>query len=354
MRTFAPGRVNLIGEHTDYNLGFVLPIAIDLGCEATAEPDAEGRLVVRSRNRNETRSWEIRTLDSAEPAGDWTDYVVGVARLIPDLAATRLSVESNVPTGAGLSSSAALEVSTALALGARERGVDLARLCRRAENEFAGVPCGILDQYSSVAGVEAAAILIACRSLESRPVRLPAGVAIFAINSMVKHDLGVSAYSNRVRECTEASQILGVPSLREANIAMTETISDPLVRRRARHIVTENQRVLDFVGACERQDVDALGQLFFASHSSMRDDYEISCPEIDFLVETARRIPGIIGARMTGGGFGGCTVNLVREDIAKAASEILRDAYHRQYGLRAEIYHVHPSAGAQILEGKKS
>ena len=349
MKTFAPGRVNLIGEHTDYNLGFVLPIAINLGCEAVAEPSADGRLTVHSRNRDETRSWLTATLAAAKPSGDWTDYVVGVARLIPGLRPVHLTVSSNFPTGAGLSSSAALEVSSALALGSQERGVELARLCRRAENEFAGVPCGIMDQYASVAGVEGAAILIDCRSLESRPVQLPPGVAIFAFNSMVKHDLGVSAYSERVRECAEASRFLGIASLRDATLAGAESIPDPTVRRRARHIVTENQRVLDFVHACDRNDTSMLGELFFASHRSMRDDYEISCPEIDFLVDTARQIPGIIGARMTGGGFGGCTVNLVEQDKAQQAAATLRDLYHQKYGFHAEVYHVHPSTGARII-----
>ncbi len=350
MKTFAPGRVNLIGEHTDYNLGFVLPIAIDLGCEAIAEPSSEPTLTVHSRNRNETRSWPIAALASAKPSGDWTDYVVGVARLIPALQPVHLTVSSNVPTGAGLSSSAALEVSSALALGAQERGVELARLCRRAENEFAGVPCGIMDQYASVAGVAGAAILIDCRSLESRPVQLPPGVAIFAFNSMVKHDLGISAYSQRVQECAEASRFLAIASLREATLPAAESIPNPTVRRRARHIVTENQRVLDFVHACDRHDVPTLGNLFFASHQSMRDDYEISCPEIDFLVDTARHIPGILGARMTGGGFGGCTVNLVEHAKASQAADTLRNLYHQKYGISAEVYHVHPSAGARILD----
>ncbi len=352
MNSFAPGRVNLIGEHTDYNLGFVLPIAIDLGCQAESRPVADDRLQVYSRNRNESRAWRIAALPDLQPAGDWTDYVAGVARLIPGLRPAHLTVESNVPAGAGLSSSAALEVSTALALGARERGIELARLCRRAENEFAGVPCGIMDQYASVAGVEGAAILIDCRSLESRPVKLPAGISILAVNSMVKHELGASAYRDRVRECAEAAHELGISSLREANEEMTRRIADPSIRRRARHVATENRRVLDFVKACDYNDLETLGQLFFESHASMRDDYEISCPEIDFLVESARRIPGVIGARMTGGGFGGCTVNLVRSGFEAAFRESLGDSYRRAFDISCEIYPMRPSTGARLIEGK--
>ncbi len=353
MTFFAPGRVNLIGEHTDYNLGFVLPIAIDLGCRATAEPLAAPRLEVHSVNRHETRRWDLASLHEVAPSGDWSDYVLGVARLLPGLSATRLTVDSNVPTGSGLSSSAALEVSSALALGAVQRGIDLARLCRRAENEFVGVPCGIMDQYASVAGVEGAALLIDCLSLEIRPVPLPSGLSILAVNSMVKHELGASAYSDRVRECSQAASSLGLPSLREATPAQVETIADPLIRRRARHIVAENQRVLDFADACAAGDRDRLGLLFAASHLSMRDDYEISCPEIDFLVEAAGRAPGAAGSRMTGGGFGGCTVNLVRTGFEDAFEASVRQAYQGRFGIRCDVYRVRPSAGARPA-GKKS
>ncbi len=352
MTFFAPGRVNLIGEHTDYNLGFVLPIAIDLGCRATAEPLDSPRLEVHSVNRHEVRHWDLAALPDLVPSGDWTDYVLGVARLLPGLAPTRLTVESNVPTGSGLSSSAALEVSSALALGAAERGIDLARLCRRAENEFVGVPCGIMDQYASVAGVEGAALLIDCRSLEIRPVPLPSGLSILAVNSMVKHELGASAYSDRVRECNEAALSLGLSSLRDATAAQVESLDDPLIRRRARHIVAENQRVLDFAEASAAGDRQRLGRLFAESHLSMRDDYEISCPEIDFLVEAAGRAPGAAGSRMTGGGFGGCTVNLVQAGFEEAFEASVRQAYRDRFGIRCDVYRVRPSAGARQIDKK--
>ena len=344
---FAPGRVNLIGEHTDYNLGFVCPIAIDLGCVAAAAPSGDGTLRVHSMNRNETREWSVETIGREEPTGGWSDYVLGVARQIPDLKPVNLLVSSDVPTGSGLSSSAALEVSSAMALGARETGVELAKLCRRAENEFVGMPCGIMDQYASVAGIEGAAVLIDCRSLEIRPVRLPEGISILAVNSMVQHELGATAYRTRVEECNAAAAEIGVASLREATIEQVERLCDPVIRRRARHIVTDNQRALDFAEACAEGDISDIGRIFAASHRSMREDYEITCEEIDFLVEAAEATPGVVASRMTGGGFGGCTVNLVRAGEEAEVERELKKRYQDHIGILCEIYRIRASAGAR-------
>jgi len=352
----APGRVNLIGEHTDYNLGFVLPIALDLETRIHTVPSDDGRLHVRSMARGETRSWPVADLGSLAATGHWSDYVVGVAaQLIRagfDIPALAMTIESTVPEGAGLSSSAALEVASALALlqGRESDALEIAHLCRRAESDFVGMPCGIMDQYVSLFGQEGAATLLDCRSLQSEAVPLPAGVAVVAVNSMVKHSLGQSSYRTRVAECAAAAEALGVDSLREATRDnVLAAVMDETVRRRALHVATENQRVLDFAVAARAGDPASMGRLFLASHRSMRDDYEISCPEIDFLVDTATALPGFHGARMTGGGFGGCTVNLVAPEAVPTFTEAIRRAYLEAFGVRPEVILCVPARGAGEL-----
>ncbi len=351
----APGRVNLIGEHTDYNLGFVLPIALDLECRTAAAAGSDGVLRVWGDNVGQARAWPVETIGQAQPAGDWSDYVMGVARELVRagyaVPATNLAIHSTVPVGAGLSSSAALEASVALALldGRPIERVELARLCRRAENDFVGMPCGIMDQFVSVFGQANAAIRIDCRTLEHEAVPLPAGVAIVAVNTMVKHELGQSAYRQRVAECAEAARTLGVGSLREAASRDVEAAADrlaPHVLRRARHITGENERVGAFVEASRRSDLEEMGRLFVASHRSLQHDYEVSCEELDFLVDAALAIAGVYGARMTGGGFGGCTVNLVRPEAAAAFEQALAAAYERRFGMAPQFYACRPAQGA--------
>jgi galactokinase len=354
----APGRVNLIGEHTDYNLGFVLPIAIDFATWAVVAPNDHGQLRVRSESLNETREWAINNMSCLPPAHDWTDYVIGVARQIPHLAALDVLIYSTVPVGAGLSSSAALEVSVALALGSDARGIELAKLARRSENDFVGNPCGIMDQYVSVCGRAGSAIKIDCRSLEHEAVTLPTGVSIVVVNTMVKHELSGSAYRDRVRECAEAVEAIraggnpDVASLRDANLGQLDLISDPVVKKRARHVISEDTRVEEFVAASARGDVGELGRLFVASHRSLQHDYEVSCEELDFLVDTAVELPGVYGARMTGGGFGGCTVNLVDNAAVDSFEEGIRSHYDARYAVTPEVYRVQPSAGAGKIVGE--
>jgi galactokinase len=351
----APGRVNLIGEHTDYNLGFVLPIALDLATRVTARPADDGHLTVHSEAHGETWDWPVQTLSALTRQGHWTDYVIGVVQQVLrrgfTIAPQQLSIESSVPEGAGLSSSAALEVSIALALlaGRETDKLELAKLCQSAERDFVGMPSGIMDQYCSVFGEGHAALKIDCRNLTHELVSLPEDVTILAVNSMVKHELGQTAYRTRVEECAMAADAMRVASLRDATIAQLESTPMPnVVMRRARHILTENARVQLFVNAAVRSDLDRMGQLFYESHVSMQHDYEISCEEIDFLVQSAKGIDGVYGARMTGGGFGGCTVNLVRPEAAERFSEQIRKRYEERFHLTPQIIPCVPSAGAGL------
>jgi len=346
----APGRVNLIGEHTDYNLGFVLPIAIDLACYAASAPNADGLLRLYSMNFEQGREWPLSRIKHVLPSKDWSDYVVGVAQQLSHLRACDVMIYSTVPVGAGLSSSAALEISSALALGwpLNSPRLELAKLGQRAENRFVGMPCGIMDQYVSVFGREGSAIRIDCRSLESEAVSLPDHVAIVAVNTMVKHELGHSAYRERVAECALAAEEIGVKSLRDARADQLDSVTDEVARKRARHVLTENDRVLRFVDACHAGDLAEMGRLFVESHRSLQHDYEVSCEELDFLVDSAVALPGVYGARMTGGGFGGCTVNLVDPAQVEAFESALGAAYKGRFNIDPVFYRVRPSAGASM------
>jgi galactokinase len=356
----APGRVNLIGEHTDYNLGYVFPIALEMSCYAVIALSEDGALNVYSTNFANKFSIRVGEISKAQPQGDWTDYVVGVAQEllkqdIPIPGANML-IHSDVPIGSGLSSSAALEVSTAVALlGSQNlKPLEIALLAQRAEYQFAGLPCGIMDQYAAVFGKEGSAIQIDCRSLEHEYVPLPRAVSIVAVNSMVKHELGTSAYRQRVAECQAAVAAIqaidsSVQSLRDVSpeffVEVQECIP-PVPRQRARHVVYENRRVIELAAAARANDLREMGKLFVASHRSMQYDYEISCEEIDFLVDAAIKLPGVYGARMTGGGFGGCTVNLVSPDFVGEFENILASAYRQRYGLGPTFYDCKPATGA--------
>ncbi|HEX3875735.1 MAG TPA: galactokinase [Bryobacteraceae bacterium] len=356
----APGRVNLIGEHTDYNLGFVLPVALDLAATITVTPSVDGKLRIYSEQHDELREWNPADIGQAERAGHWSDYSIGVARELLrtgyQIEAANLWIRSSVPEGSGLSSSAALEVSSALAF-LRGRPIDpieLARLCQRAEVEFVGMPCGIMDQYISIFGRENTAVEIDCRDLHHRYVDLPRDVAFLAVNSMVKHSLAGSAYRQRVEECAAAVEIIRrfapyVESLRDVTpelLAQAWSSLPDIPARRARHVVSEDARVEAFVAASAASDCSAMGRLFVESHRSMQHDYEISCPEIDFLVDRAISIEGVYGARMTGGGFGGCTVNMMQPDAVEGFREKISKTYEREYQVTPVLIEVNPSRGA--------
>ena len=350
------GRVNLIGEHTDYNDGFALPAALDLYCEVRASRRADALLHANALNLGAGASWQAVAIAAAQPRGDWSDYVAGTAQQLARrgvrIAPLNLEIQSTVPLGAGLSSSAALEVAVGMALlsfaGVQLGGEELARVCQQAEAELVGLQCGIMDQFAAVFGRSGHALLLDCRSLERRWIALPEGVALVMADTGVRHALATTAYNERRRECEQAVQILG-RSLRDVSVAawpgLEETLPEPL-RRRARHVVHENQRVLDFVDACERGDLPALGRLMAESHRSLSGDYEVSCVELDFLVETAATIDGVVGSRLTGGGFGGCTVNLVEPGSVESFRRRTVEAYSRRFGREPGVYVCSSADGA--------
>jgi galactokinase len=357
----APGRVNLIGEHTDYNLGFVCPVALQLATYAAAAPSPDGQLRVYSEDRREMREIDIAGLGRLKRSGHWTDYLIGVARELAvagfAIPPVNLLIRSTVPEGSGLSSSAALEVSTALAFlaGRSLAPLELALLCQRAERDFVGMPCGIMDQYISVFGRRNAAVEIDCRSLEHRDVPLPAGATFVAVNSMVKHALAASAYKERVEECALALTFIArlfpdVRSLRDVSPDQFHTALErqlpPKAARRALHVIHENARVAQFCEAAARGDLDGMGRLMVESHRSLQYDYEVSCPELDFLVDRAMQIEGVIGSRMTGGGFGGCTVTMLRPEAVERFRREISYAYEERFGVTARIYECRPSDGA--------
>jgi galactokinase len=366
-RTFrAPGRVNLIGEHTDYNLGFVLPVALQLATYVSTQPTTDGKLRIYSdEHQRETCEWNVNEIATAERAGHWSDYPIGVARELAiagyAIEPANLIIRSTVPEGSGLSSSAALEVSSALAFlqGRTIDPLSLARVCQSAEVNFVGMPCGIMDQYVSIFGRENAAVEIDCRSLKHRYVSLPGGIAFVAVNSMVKHALAASAYRRRVEECASAVDRLRahfprIESLRDVSPEQLESAMKDLpstIGRRARHVVTENARVEQFVAASAAGNVEWMGRLLVESHRSLQKDYEVSCAELDFLVDNAISIDGVYGARMTGGGFGGCTVNLMKPEAAGRFRERVAAQYEREFHVTPVFYNCKASQGAgEIVE----
>ena len=308
---WAPGRVNLIGDHTDYTGGLALPLTIGLGVEVRGDR-ASDWVLLGSLTRNGVAELGLRVDDPASVSPAWARYVAGVvAELEPDdgLSGT---IDATLPAGRGLSSSAALEVAVALALGADPADpLALAQLCRRAEHRAVGVPTGIMDQLTIVSGVEGSVLRLDCRSLAVTPVPLPEGAEVVIVDSGQARTVDGSAYAERVAECERAEAELG--PLRDARAADAETLRDPVLRRRARHVVTENARVDATVTALRAGDLRTAGQLMVASHASLRDDYQVSTPALDELVAVLRATPGVHGARLTGAGFGGCAIALCDE-----------------------------------------
>ena len=349
----APGRVNLIGEHTDYNQGFVLPTPIPQRTVAELAPRADEQ--VRAASASLTGKVEQYALGAETPGRGWLDYVQGLTWALRADGALILGFDlrlaSSVPIGAGLASSAALEVAVLRALRAAFRlpldDVELALLGQRAENEFVGARVGVMDQMAASLGVGGRALLIDTRSLEHRSVALPAGAELVVIDSGVAHRNRAGGYNARRAECERACALLGVRALRDLAAADLPQLAlpDPLARR-VRHVVGENERVRAALAALEAGDVVRLGALLDASHASLRDDYEVSTPEVDRLVEIARAQPETLGARLTGGGFGGAIVALVRRGAAAAVAERITRGFTRQTGRSATVLVRPPGAGS--------
>ncbi|MGY0195710.1 galactokinase [Leptothrix sp. BB-4] len=360
----APGRVNLIGEHTDYNDGFVLPCAIEYHTLVAARPrdDLQVRVVAADySDRIDTFGLDAPITHLDEPGLAWSNYVRGMVQaLLADglpLRGCDLAVAGNVPQGAGLSSSAALEVAIGQAFKSLQ-GLDvdatrLAQLAQQAENRFVGIQCGIMDQLISARGAAGHALLIDCRSLAAQAVHLPDDIAVLIAHSHVRRGLVDSEYNTRRQQCEAAARHYGVAALRDvdtARLLQDKADMDELTFRRARHIVTENQRTLDAAAALAAGDMARVGALMAASHVSMRDDFEITVPPIDHLVEILQRVIGHAGgARMTGGGFGGCVVALLPESQVPQAQAALAAEYRAPGGEPATVYICHPSAGAGPL-----
>lgn len=349
----APGRVNLIGEHTDYNDGFVLPMAIDRRTVVAMAPRNDGRVRCLSTEFDEQIEFELNA--DLKPAHDWANHVRGVAAyLLRDeynLRGADLLIASDVPLGAGLSSSAALEIAVGYGLlKLAEHLVDPVRLAlaaQKAEHEFAGTQCGVMDQFIACLAREGHALKIDCRTLEYEAVPVDLSEArVVVVNSMVKHELASSEYNQRRAECEEAVRRLsghlpGIQSLRDVELEEFDQWADALpepIRRRANHVITENARTLAAVEALRLGQLSHFGKLMKASHESLREDYQVSCRELDLLVEIAGRHGGVYGARMTGGGFGGCTVNLVKADQVETFMAETAEAYRWVIGIQPEIY----------------
>jgi len=355
----APGRVNLIGEHTDYNDGFVMPAAIDFSTWVAAGPRNDDHFVVASREFPD--QFEFSLAEPSSRQGRWTDYVQGVAVTLRaagfNFPGANLLIGSDVPMGAGLSSSAALEVSTGFALlqlgGNKPDLVQLAKLCQRAENEFVGTRCGIMDQFVSCLAEQGHCLMIDCRSLDYSKLPVPEHCALVICNTMVRHQLASGEYNLRRQQCEEGLEILQrfVPqarSLRDISLQQLEQYAGELpeiLHRRCRHVITEIQRVLDAASALRRDDLKRFGELMRQSHLSLQDDYEVSCPELDLMADSASRQPGVYGARMTGGGFGGCTINLVKREAVQQVVDRVAAEYQQKTGVHPEIYVSAAAAG---------
>ncbi len=375
----APGRVNLIGEHTDYNDGYVFPVAIDKYLNIAARQRSDRYVRLHALDVKDSYEFNLSSPPSTEQAPAWSHYLLGVASLLQasgkKISGIDAVITGDVPIGAGLSSSAALSVSAALTFLTASSETsslenpskpeidnkELAALCQQVEHEFAGVNCGIMDQTISLLGREDQALFLDCRSLEHEHIPLNLKAHHIAIcNTKVKRELAASEYNKRRAECERGVDILkqwlpGISSLRDISLADFKKYEDELpalTQKRCRYVIEENARVLDAVFALKTRTDESLGQfgrLMNASHKGLRDDYEVSCVELDLLTDLARSIEGVIGSRMTGAGFGGCTVSIVHEDALETFRTLVTKEYHKQTGIEPEIYLCNVSGGAQVF-----
>ena len=367
----APGRVNLLGEHVDYNQGLVLPAAIDRAVYLAAAPNDDDCVTLCALDLNQRTSFNLNKLENkidlnGQPLPDWALYPAGVAWALRDsglrVTGMQSAFSSDIPIGAGLSSSAALEVGFAVVWQALSGwGLDrmkLAQICLHAENDYVGLSCGLMDQFASACGVEGHALFFDTRSLEWHPAPLPPGIALVIADSGVRRSLTQSGYNERRASCEQAVEELrkfmpNIQSLRDVqptDFAAYSVYLPEIPRKRAEHVIKEIARVSSAFSALQRDDKQAMGALMYAGHRSLRDLYEVSTPELDTLVELTRSLPGCIGARLTGAGFGGCTVNLVETDHAEAFIQGLKDGYLHETGREAQVYLCRASQGATVEE----
>ena len=354
----APARVNLIGEHTDYNDGFVLPMAIDRAVWIALRPRQDRQVDIHSLDLDQSATFSLDGLRYEQ--ANWVEYLKGVAWALQD-AGYRLQgwegvISGDVPRGAGLSSSAAIELATARAFQAVSGfpwdAAAMAKLGQRAENRWVGVNCGIMDQMISAAGLAGHALLIDCRSLDFEPAPLPAGTAVVILDTATRRGLVNSAYNERRAQCEAAARFFGVPALRDVSVEQFEARAgelDELTRRRARHVVSENARTLAAAEAMRQGDAAELGRLMDASHASLRDDFEVSSRELDIMVRCAQRVPGCLGARMTGAGFGGCAVALVDAGAAEGFARAVAASYQASAGFTPNLYICTATNGAEVV-----
>jgi galactokinase len=343
----APGRVNLIGEHTDYNDGFVLPAAINRATAIAAGPRPDKNLMIHAENIGATILLDLDDL-TPRKVGAWSNYPGGVAYFLQQqglsLRGANLVIKGDIPRGSGLSSSAALEVTSAytyLTLNCHTLSeIDVIKLCQKAENDFVGVKCGIMDQFISCLGKKDHALKIDCRSLAYEQVPFPSGLRLIVCDTMVRRALASSEYNKRREECTAgviafARHFPEVRKLRDVTpkqLSLYESELDPVILRRSRHVITENDRVVRSVKALREGNLELFGELMYASHESLRNDYQVSCPELDAVVEICSTVDGVLGARMTGAGFGGCAICLVRESQTEQVIDRLRREYPQRTG----------------------
>jgi len=359
----APGRVNLIGEHTDYNDGFVMPVAIDRATTASMTAREDRTIVARS-GRAAPQTIDLDRPGSG-PSGTWADYIRGVAAILERrghrIGGAEIAIESTVPAGAGLSSSAALEVSAGYGLldlaGADVDLTQLALACQQAEHEFVGTRCGVMDQFIACHARARHALMLDTRTLEAQWLPIPDGITVLVCNSMTKHRHASSGYNERRADCEAgvralAARLPGVRALRDVALTDLESHRGDMperVYRRCRHVITENARVLQAAEALTRGDLDVFGSLMVASHESLRDDFDVTTPELDALVDAALACAGVYGSRMTGGGFGGCTIALVDESRSTLVATEIHERYRGATGRRAEIYPCTPSDGVRRI-----
>jgi galactokinase len=367
----APGRVNLIGEHTDYNDGFVMPVAIEFYTWVATSARTDRILCVYSEQFNESAEFALDAL-AGEPRHHWSDFIRGVAAVLQahghKLRGVNLQVEGCVPMGSGLSSSASLEVATALALlSASHTAVppleiaplELAKDCQQAEHEYVGTRCGIMDQFISVFGRAGYALMLDCRSLNYETLAIPTDTRLVICNTMVKHAHASNGYNQRRADCETGVAILrqqlpNITALRDVTLSDLERFGDQLsevVYRRCHHVVSENQRVLDAASSLRSSDLSRFGRLMAESHQSLRDNYEVSCRELDLLVEIATGCEGVYGSRMTGGGFGGCTVTLVQSGAVVEFQRRVKEAYKNQTGIAPDVWVCSAAQGAGAWPG---